>query len=201
MRLFITGLVLIACTTAVRADVDLDSLRDSVVSIEITAQPYDYYEPWNAPSPGGSGGSGFFIGERRLMTNAHVVSDAKIIRVKRPDRPEKYPARVLFIAHDRIEGQSQSLQHGSCILVLDDGAFMGDITDPHDKVDPDRFSQRIDVRDRRLHVRKSGVRLRFGVSQYRESQYNIAVIVSFIRIACGEHTDQYRHNGQKPDSA
>jgi S1-C subfamily serine protease len=100
MRLFITGLVLIAFTTPVLAGVDLDSLRDSVVSIEITTQPYDYYEPWNAPSPGGTGGSGFFIGERRLMTNAHVVSDARIVRVKRPDRPEKFPARVLFIAHD-----------------------------------------------------------------------------------------------------
>jgi S1-C subfamily serine protease len=100
MRLFITGLVLIACTTPVLADVDLDSLRASVVSVDITAQPHDYYEPWKAPSPGGSGGSAFFIGERRLMTNAHVVSDAKIIRVKRPDRPEKYPAHVLFIAHD-----------------------------------------------------------------------------------------------------
>ncbi len=100
MRLFILGLVILAFATPAPADVDLDSLRASVVSIEITTQPYDYYEPWKAPNPGGSGGSGFFIGERRLMTNAHVVSDAKIIRVKRPDRPEKYPARVLFIAHD-----------------------------------------------------------------------------------------------------
>ena len=100
MRLFITGLVLIACATPVLADVDLDSLRASVVSVEITAQPYDYMEPWKAPNPSGTGGSAFFIGERRLMTNAHVVSDAKIIRVKRPDRPGKVPARVLFIAHD-----------------------------------------------------------------------------------------------------
>jgi S1-C subfamily serine protease len=100
MRLFIAGLVLLAFTTPALADVDLDSLRASVVSIEVTVQPYDYNEPWQSPRPGGSGGSGFFIGERRLMTNAHVVSDTKIIRVKRPDRPEKYPARILFIAHD-----------------------------------------------------------------------------------------------------
>jgi S1-C subfamily serine protease len=100
MRLLLTGLVLLAFATPALAEVDLDSLRASVVQVEVVIQSQDYYEPWKSPNPQGSGGSGFFIGERRLMTNAHVVSDTKIIRVKRPDRPEKVDARVLFLAHD-----------------------------------------------------------------------------------------------------
>ena len=100
MRGLAAIVVLFAAAVPVLADVDLDSLRASVVQVEVVLQGENYVEPWKRPNPKGTGGSGFFIGERRLMTNAHVVSDGKIIRVKRPDRPEKIDARVLFVAHD-----------------------------------------------------------------------------------------------------
>lgn len=97
--LFLFGALLLAAGPAV-ADVDLDRLRASVVQVEVVIQGEDYQTPWQTPDPAGTGGSGFFIGDGRIMTNAHVASDAKIIRLKRPDRPDKVDAHVKFIAHD-----------------------------------------------------------------------------------------------------
>ena len=49
----------------------------------------------------GSGvGSGFIISGSRIMTNAHVVSNAKFISIDKDGDPKKYPARVVHIAHD-----------------------------------------------------------------------------------------------------
>ncbi|MEN8150729.1 MAG: trypsin-like peptidase domain-containing protein [Planctomycetota bacterium] len=100
MRSLLVLTALLALVTPAFADVDLDKLRASVIQIDVTTQGEDYWAPWNPPAPYGSGGSGFYIGDRRLMTNAHVVTEAKVIRVKRPDRPKKYEARIIHIAHD-----------------------------------------------------------------------------------------------------
>jgi S1-C subfamily serine protease len=100
MRYLWPCLLVLALPGAAGANVDLDALQSSVVQVEVTVQDEDYASPWQRPDPTGSGGSAFFIGDGRLMTNAHVVSNARIIRLKRPDRPERYDARVLFIAHD-----------------------------------------------------------------------------------------------------
>ena len=100
MRPILVLAALLVLAAPVLADVDLDRLGTSIIQIDVTTQGEDYWAPWNPPSPYGMGGSGFYIGNRRLMTNAHVVTEAKVIRVKRPDRPKKYEARVLFVAHD-----------------------------------------------------------------------------------------------------
>jgi S1-C subfamily serine protease len=100
MRYLWPCLFVLALPGAVRAEVDLEAMQASVVQVEVTLQGEDYVSPWQRPEPEGSGGSAFFIGDGRLMTNAHVVSNGRVIRVKRPDRPERYDARVLFIGHD-----------------------------------------------------------------------------------------------------
>jgi len=93
-------IVLVALAAAVTAEVDLEKMRASVVQVFVVSQPEDYAQPWQRPRPQQSSGSAFYIGDRMLVTNAHVVSDARVLRVKRPDRVEKYDARVLFVGHD-----------------------------------------------------------------------------------------------------
>jgi S1-C subfamily serine protease len=100
MRSLLVVTALLALCTPALADVNLEALGSSIVQIEVSTQGEDYWTPWNPPRVYGSGGSGFFIGDKRFMTNAHVVTEAKIIRVKRPDRAKKYDARVVYIAHD-----------------------------------------------------------------------------------------------------
>jgi len=107
---------------------DLDKYRASVVQVLVTSQAEDYTRPWQRPRASNSGGSAFFIGNRRLMTNAHVVSDAKTLLVKRADRPERYQARVLF------KGDDCDL---AMLTVDDDGFFAG--------MEPLRIGNRPDI--------------------------------------------------------
>jgi S1-C subfamily serine protease len=72
----------------------------SVVRIEVATQVPDYGVPWNAGRFGGGIGTGFLIGKNRILTNAHVVSNSRRILVTVHGSPEKYPARVVHIAHD-----------------------------------------------------------------------------------------------------
>lgn len=75
-------------------------LRDAVVKIHVTIQHQDYAMPWQARRPGGATGSGYIIGNRRILTNAHIVSDAKFLEVQREGDPRRFPARVDFVGHD-----------------------------------------------------------------------------------------------------
>ncbi len=72
----------------------------SVVRIEVATQVPDYVTPWNSGRFGGGIGTGFLIGENKILTNAHVVSNARRILITIHGSPEKYPAKVDFIAHD-----------------------------------------------------------------------------------------------------
>ena len=78
----------------------LNHLRQSIVKIYVTLQAEDFLQPWQSRPPVSGNGSGFIIKGKRIMTNAHVVSDARFIEIQREGDPKKYPARVAFIAHD-----------------------------------------------------------------------------------------------------
>lgn len=77
---------------------------DAVVRIEVTSQEADYRSPWNAGRLEGGVGSGFVISVekrgKRILTNAHVVSNARFITITREGAPHPSTARVEFIAHD-----------------------------------------------------------------------------------------------------
>ncbi len=82
------------------AEISPDKVRKSLVRILVTTQSPDYQTPWNSGRIGRGVGSGFIISNSRIMTNAHVVSNAKFIHVDKDGDSKKYPAEVLFIAHD-----------------------------------------------------------------------------------------------------
>lgn len=92
--------LLLMLAAPVLAQPDMKKLRASVVQVTVVTQSEDYSRPWQRPRARQSGGSAFFIGDKMLMTNAHVVSDAKVLRVKRADRVKWYEARPLFVGHD-----------------------------------------------------------------------------------------------------
>jgi S1-C subfamily serine protease len=60
----------------------------------------DYKAPWNAGIIARGIGAGFVIDGNRIMTNAHVVSNSRYLTVERDGDPNKYPAKVEFVAHD-----------------------------------------------------------------------------------------------------
>jgi len=80
--------------------ISIIEVRKSLVHITTTAQEANYKIPWNPGSVGGGSGTGFIIGDNRILTNAHVVSNARFISVERENDPKRYIAKVQHIAHD-----------------------------------------------------------------------------------------------------
>ena len=75
-------------------------IAESLVRIEATSQEPNYKTPWNPGDVTSGVGAGFVIAGDRIMTNAHVVSNARFLTVSKEGDPKPYPARVLHIAHD-----------------------------------------------------------------------------------------------------
>jgi S1-C subfamily serine protease len=75
-------------------------IQKSLVRITVTEVEPDYKAPWNSGGIQRGIGAGFVIEGNRIMTNAHVVSNSRYLTVERDGDPNKYPATVLFVAHD-----------------------------------------------------------------------------------------------------
>lgn len=93
--LFLASTPLVAQTIDAPSDV-----YKSVLRIEVATQTADYATPWNAGRFRGGIGTGFIIGKNKILTNAHVVSNAQRVILTVHGSPTKYPARVEHIAHD-----------------------------------------------------------------------------------------------------
>jgi S1-C subfamily serine protease len=90
------------CLTAMAmgAPLSITDIGKSVVRIQASSQEPNYRQPWTPGRFGGGVGAGFVIEGNRIMTNAHVVSNARFLTVSRQGDPKLYPARVLHVAHD-----------------------------------------------------------------------------------------------------
>src|SRR5438445_4649113 len=75
-------------------------VQKSLVRITATSVEPDYRAPWNAGGLQRGIGAGFVIDGNRIMTNAHVVSNSRYLTVERDGDPNKYPAKVQFVAND-----------------------------------------------------------------------------------------------------
>ncbi len=110
-RVVITLLVLAATASALPNEV-----RKSLARITNTAQEPNYRIPWLPGATGGASGTGWVVSKDRLLTNAHVVSNARFLTVERENDPKKYIATVEHIAHDC----------DLALLKVDDPAFFKD---------------------------------------------------------------------------
>ena len=75
-------------------------VQKSLVRITATSVEPDYKAPWNAGGLERGVGAGFVINGNRILTNAHVVANSRYLTVERDGDPNKYPAKVQFIAND-----------------------------------------------------------------------------------------------------
>ncbi|MEY5009434.1 MAG: hypothetical protein RLZZ253_573, partial [Verrucomicrobiota bacterium] len=74
-------------------------IRKSLARIVNSAQEPNYRSPWVPGQTGGGTGTGWVVSKDRLLTNAHVVSNARFLTVEKENDPKKYVARVEHIAH------------------------------------------------------------------------------------------------------
>ena len=75
------------------------SPNDSVLKVFVTKNTYDYENPWAAPTQHESSGSGFIIEGKRIVTNAHVVSNSSFIQVRKAGSSKKYKAVFRRVSH------------------------------------------------------------------------------------------------------
>ncbi len=91
--------LLLFCGQNLRAQAN-GRIQKSLVRITATEVEPDYRAPWNSGAIQRGVGAGFVIDGSRIMTNAHVVSNSRFLTVEREGDPNKYRAKVLFVAHD-----------------------------------------------------------------------------------------------------
>ena len=70
------------------------------MKIQATSNASSMSQPWRRLPSQGSSGTGFYIGDGRILTNAHVVASSSFLTVQRDGDPRALPAYVKFIAHD-----------------------------------------------------------------------------------------------------
>jgi S1-C subfamily serine protease len=142
---------------------------DAVVRIYATTQDPDYDSPWQTRVPSSSTGSGVVIGDRQVLTGAHVVANSTFLQVQKISDPNKAVAEVLGICHDS----------DLALLQVDDPDFM-------DGVEPAVLGELPDLRDRVAVVGfpvggdevsiTEGVVSRIEVQRYSHSQRHLLAV-------------------------
>ncbi len=73
---------------------------EAVVRIENSSLNPDYRTPWNSGRDSGGNGTGWLVAPNKFVTNAHVVSNSRIVYIKKVGDAKPYRAKILHIAHD-----------------------------------------------------------------------------------------------------
>ena len=80
--------------------VDGEAIFSAIVRVENQSWEPNFRVPWNSGGTGGGVGTGFLVAPNRFLTNAHVVSDSRLLYIKKIDDPKPYEAEIVHIAHD-----------------------------------------------------------------------------------------------------
>lgn len=98
--LVVFGLLMMQASFVSAKQEELQRLQNAVVKIHTTSAAPDYFTPWRLLNAQQGSGSGAVIANNRILTNAHVVADARYIQAQKHGDPRKYLARVAFVSHE-----------------------------------------------------------------------------------------------------
>jgi len=100
VKFIIASLLLFSAGLQADTKNDIERLKNAVVKIHASSAAPDYFTPWRLMNSGQSSGSGAVISGNRILTNAHVVANARYLQAQKNGDPRKYLARILFVSHD-----------------------------------------------------------------------------------------------------
>ena len=98
--LLVCGLLMASSWSTPLWALSLTALRASVFKIQVMSDEPSLTEPWKRMLSSQGSGTGFYIGDGRILTNAHVVANASFITVQRDGDSTPMPAVIRHIAHD-----------------------------------------------------------------------------------------------------
>lgn len=75
-------------------------MLNSVVKVFCTSTSPNYAQPWQMKRQSSSTSSGFVVSGKRIIGNAHGVTNSSSIRVRKHGDAKKYPAAIEFISHE-----------------------------------------------------------------------------------------------------
>lgn len=78
----------------------LQTPDQSVVLIRSVRQDFDYVTGWKRNPMTRLAGSGLIIAGRKILTNAHNVSNCRYVELTKENIAKPYPARILYVGHD-----------------------------------------------------------------------------------------------------
>jgi S1-C subfamily serine protease len=93
-------LLVLATPLAAQVPATGNGVAASVVHVQVFRSAFDWSQPWRQEGVSGASGSGFFIAGGRIMTNAHVIANARQILVRRPDEANPYVATLEAVGND-----------------------------------------------------------------------------------------------------
>lgn len=144
-------------------------LEKAMVKIITVSNIPDYLRPWQMLGQNTISGSGCIIEGNRILTNAHIISNATFIQVNKSGETTKYTAKILAVDHEC----------DIAILTVDDKNFfrnsfpisIGGVPEPGEKVKVYGFP----VGGDKLSVTE-GVVSRIEIGQYSHSLRNFLMI-------------------------
>jgi S1-C subfamily serine protease len=93
-RVCLVAALLAAVPAAAQVPAPGNGVAGSVVHVQVFRSPFDWSQPWRQEPVSGASGSGFLIDGGRILTNGHVIADAREVLVRRPDQASLYVATV-----------------------------------------------------------------------------------------------------------
>ena len=115
MHASLAALLVVSCLAgdAIAGNSGEERIKKAIVKVfTVTSKP-DYYSPWLMEAPRSASGSGCVIEGGRILTNAHVVSNATFIQVQPYGSSRRYNAKVQHVSHES----------DLALLVVEDGDF------------------------------------------------------------------------------
>jgi S1-C subfamily serine protease len=77
-----------------------NTYEKSVVMLEVVQQKWDYKTPWKQSQMVRGVGTGFIVDGKRILTNAHNISNIKYFEVKKQNVSTRFIAKVVTVGHD-----------------------------------------------------------------------------------------------------
>ena len=115
---FLTVLIIFSILFILLPTSSYSSTHEAIVKVFTTSMSYNYGAPWQTNSIEEWSGSGCIISGKRILTNAHVISNATFIEVQKHGDPARFTASVVAVSHDA----------DLALLQVEDDKFFNDTT-------------------------------------------------------------------------